>query len=179
MEARNSVSESNTIPSKKSADEKPDPERESHNSVDHIRKFLRPIKYALIDLFISLARVLFCWLPGGDLAKGQALLVFHFVGGCLLYTIYFLMPPHHPLRLFIFLLAIVVILQQIVFRGCVITKAEQTLTKNSETVMDPWIHLIGLEPTKDLRNACSIGIAGSMTLTLLMNTVIEQFQPYN
>jgi hypothetical protein len=39
--------------------------------------------------------------------------------------------------------------------------------------------LIGLEPTKDLRNACSIGIAGSMTLTLLMNTVIEQFQPYN
>ena len=179
METHNSVSEDNTTKLPEEEAIKHNNEADIIHNVEHLRKFLRPIKYALVDLFISLARVLFCWLPGGDLAKGQALLVFHFVGGCLLYTIYFIMPLHHPLRLFILLLAIVVIIQQIVFRGCVITKAEQKLTKNSETVMDPWIHLIGLEPTRDLRNAVSIGIAGSMTLTLLMNTVLEQFHPYN
>ena len=59
-------------------------------SIDNLRKLLRPIKYSLVDLFISLARVFFFWLPGGDVGKGQALMVAHFVGGCVLYTLYFI-----------------------------------------------------------------------------------------
>lgn len=143
-------------------------------AVDTIRNFLRPIKTALVDLFISLARVLFFWLPGDDKAKGQALMVFHFVGGCLLYTLYFAVPRLHPLRFFIFLFFVVIIIQQIALRGCVITRAEQQLTKTSDTILDPWIRLAGLEPKKDLRIICNIAVVGCMTSTLLMNTILEQ-----
>ena len=148
---------------------------EEHNkSVENLRTFLRPIKYSLVELFISCARVFFFWLPGGDVAKGQALFVLHFLGGCLLYTIYFALPPKHPMRLFIFLFYVVVVLQTIVFRGCVITKAEQQLTGANDTVMDPWIKLVGYEPGRETRIVCSIGVMGTMSLTLFMNTILEQ-----
>ena len=142
--------------------------------VENLRTLLRPIKYALVDLFISLSRVLFFWLPGGDLACGQALMVFHFIGGSLIYTLYFMLPKLHPMRLFIFLFFILVILQQIVFRGCVMTKAEQTLTKLDDTVLDPWIKLVGYKPTRETRVVSSVCVVGSMALTLLMNTIVEQ-----
>ena len=148
-------------------------------AMDTIRDVLRPIKTALVDLFISLARVLFFWLPGDDKAKGQALMVFHFVGGCLLYTLYFSVPKLHPLRFFIFLFFVVIIIQQVALRGCVITRAEQQLTKTSDTILDPWIRLAGLEPSKDLRIICNIAVVGCMTSTLLMNTILEQIIPYN
>lgn len=143
-------------------------------AVDNLRTLLRPIKYALVDLFISLSRILFFWLPGGDLAKGQALMVFHFLGGCLVYTLYFLFPRLHPMRLFIFLFFVVVIVQQIVFRGCVITKAEQTLTKLDDTILDPWVKLVGYGPSRETRVVSSVCVVGTMALTLLMNTILEQ-----
>lgn len=147
---------------------------ERDQSVDSLRTLLRPIKYSLIDLFTSLARVIFFWLPGGDLAKGQSLMVLHFFGGCLLYTTYFSLVRKHPFRLFIFFFFVVVILQQIVFRGCVITKAEQRLMKTDDTIMDPWIRLVGFEPTRESRIVCSTGVVGTMACTLLMNTILEQ-----
>jgi hypothetical protein len=143
-------------------------------SIDNIRALLRPIKYALVDLFISISRILFFWLPGGDLAKGQALMVFHFLGGCAVYTLYFLFPRLHPMRLFIFLFFVVVIVQQVVFRGCVITKAEQTLTKLDDTILDPWVKLVGYSPSRETRVVGSVCVVGTMALTLLMNTIADQ-----
>ena len=142
--------------------------------IDNIRKFLRPIKYALIDLFVSLARVIFFWLPGDDKSRGEALMVMHFIGGCLLYTVYFALPKLNPMRLFIFLFFVVIVLQQVVFRGCVITKAEQQLTGRKDTILDPWIRLLGLEPNRELRMVCNIAVVGCMSMTLLMNTILEQ-----
>ena len=142
--------------------------------IEHIRKILKPIKSALIDLFVSIARVLFFWLPGGDLAIGQALMVFHFIGGGLLYTIYFMMPHLHPLRMFIFFFFVLIIIQQIVFRGCVITKAEQKLTDSNDTILDPWIRMSGFEPNRELRMVCNFAVVGCMSMTLLTNTILEQ-----
>ena len=149
-------------------------EEAKHDPMETIRNLLRPMKYALIDLFISLARVLFFWLPGDDVARGQALMVFHFVGGCVLYTIYFAMIKQHPVRLFIFLFFVVIVLQQLVFRGCVITRAEQKLMKTNDTILDPWIRLAGVEPSRESRMVCNIAVVGCMTMTLLMNTILEQ-----
>jgi hypothetical protein len=151
----------------------------SDESIDNLRKLLRPIKYSLVDLFISLARVFFFWLPGGDVGKGQALMVAHFVGGCVLYTLYFILHPNQAFRMFIFFFFVIVIVQQIVFRGCVITKAEQRLTGTDDTILDPWIRLSGFEPTRELRVVCSIGVVGSMTMTLLMNTILDQFRMFS
>ena len=142
--------------------------------LEAIRKVLKPIKTALIDLFISLARVFFFWLPGGDVACGQALMITHFIGGCLLYTIYFMLRPLNPMRFFIFFLLVLIVIQQIIFRGCVITKAEQKLTGSNDTILDPWIRLCGLEPTRDLRIVCNLATVGCMCMTLLMNTILEQ-----
>jgi len=142
--------------------------------IEHIRKILKPIKSALIDLFVSIARVLFFWLPGGDLAIGQALMVFHFIGGGLLYTIYFMMPHLHPMRMFIFFFFVLIVIQQIVFRGCVITKAEQKLTGSNDTILDPWIRMSGFEPNRELRMVCNFAVVGCMSMTLLTNTILEQ-----
>jgi hypothetical protein len=142
--------------------------------IDTIRTFLKPIKTSLIELIIALSRVFFFWLPGGDLARGQALMILHFIGGCLLYTLYFTLKPLHPMRLFIFFTMVIIVVQQIVFRGCVITKAEQKLTGLNDTILDPWIRLCGLEPTRDLRVVCNIATVGCMSMTLLMNTILEQ-----
>jgi hypothetical protein len=142
--------------------------------LDNIRKILKPIKSSLIDLFVSLARILFFWLPGGDVSKGQALMILHFVGGCLFYTIYFTLRSLHPVRLFIFFGFVLIVLQQVVFRGCVMTKAEQKLTGSNDTVLDPWIRLCGLDPTRELRIMTNFAIVGCMSLTLLMNTILEQ-----
>ena len=132
------------------------------------------IKSGFVELFKQIAQVFFFWLPGDDRAKGQALMVFHFVGGCVLYTMYFAMPKLHPSRLFIFLFFVLVIIQQVALRGCVITRAEQQLTKTSDTILDPWIRLSGLEPNKELRIICNIAVVGCMACTLLMNTILEQ-----
>lgn len=154
-----------------SKDEEKKPEA---GSTENIRNLLRPIKYSLIDLFTSLARIIFFWLPGGDKAKGQGLMILHFFGGCLLYTFYFYNSPKSANRIFIFLFFIVIILQQIIFRGCVITKAEQKLMQSDDTIMDPWIRVVGFQPNRESRIVCSTGVVGSMTLTLLMNTILEQ-----
>ena len=148
-------------------------------AIDNIRKLLRPIKYSLVDLFISLARVFFFWLPGGDIAHGQALMICHFIGGAILYTLYFVLNPNQAFRIFIFFFFVAVILQQIVFRGCVITKAEQKLTGSKDTILDPWIRIGGFEPTRELRIMCSIAVVGCMTMTLLMNTILDQFRMFN
>jgi len=148
---------------------------ESENK-DSLRVLLKPIKYSLIDLFVSLSRVLFFWLPGDDIAKGQALMVLHFLGGCMVYSYFFMLPNGHPLRFFIFLFFAMIVLQQLLFRGCVITKAEQRLTGSDNTIMDPWIRLSGLEPTRDLRVVCSTGVICTMTATLFTNIVVQNFQ---
>jgi hypothetical protein len=143
---------------------------------DNLRVLLRPIKYSLIDLFTSLARVLFFWLPGEDAARGQALMVLHFLGGCLVYSLFFVLANGHAMRFFIFLFFLVVVLQQLLFRGCVITRAEQRLTGSEHTIMDPWIRLSGLEPTRESRIACSTGVICTMAATLLMNIIVQNFQ---
>jgi hypothetical protein len=101
-------------------------------------------------------------------------MILHFFGGCLLYTLYFYNSPRSANRIFIFLFFIVIILQQIIFRGCVITKAEQRLMQSDDTIMDPWIRVVGFQPNRESRIVCSTGVVGSMTLTLLMNTILEQ-----
>jgi hypothetical protein len=143
---------------------------------DSLKVLLKPIKTSLIDLFISLSRVIFFWLPGSDISKGQALMILHLFGGCLIYSLFFILPNGHVCRLFIFLFYAIVVLQQLLFRGCVITKAEQHLTGSSDTIMDPLIRLSGFEPTRELRIATSIGVMFAMTMTLLMNIIVQYFQ---
>ena len=78
------------------------------------------------------------------------------------------------MRMFIFLFFVAVILQQVVFRGCVLTKAEQKLTKLDDTILDPWIKIVGYKPSRETRIVSSVCVVGSMAMTLLMNTILDQ-----
>lgn len=103
-------------------------------------------------------------------------MIMHFVGGCILYSLYFAYYDKPALRLFIFFFFVFVIAQQIIFRGCVITKAEQRLTGSNDTILDPWIRISGFEPSRESRLICSTAVVGTMALTLLMTTILDQFR---
>lgn len=149
--------------------------KEPEKPIENIRNFLRPLKYALIDLFISLSRIFFCWVPGGDVGKGKALILFHALSTIYIYINYFALHSNKSLRLLICLFFVLIIFQQLMFRGCVITKAEQKLTGQNDTIFDSLIRIVGYEPTRELRLISSVGIFGAMTFTLLINTILDQF----
>ena len=110
---------------------------------------LRNIRDVVVNLIVDLARVIFFWVPGGDPAYGRALMTFHPFAIMLTVAFFFLLRPKHPVRLLIACLALLVVASQWLLGGCVITRAEQRLTGNKETIMDPFLTLAGLPADRD------------------------------
>ena len=96
------------------------------------KNVLRKVRDGLVSVIIALTRVVFFWLPGGDIAHGQALTALHpmIIGSVIL--AFFVVGPHHPARLIILAVGLVVMTTQWLF-GCVITRAEQQLSGAKET----------------------------------------------
>jgi hypothetical protein len=119
---------------------------------------LRNIRDVVVDLIVDLARVVFFWVPGGDPAYGRALMTFHPFAIMLTVAFFFLLRPKHPVRLLIACLAVLVVASQWLLGGCVVTRAEQRLTGNKETIMDPFLTLAGLPADRHTRIAATIGM---------------------
>ena len=141
---------------------------------EQVKILIKPIKSALVEQIIFLTRVIFFWLPGGDVAKGKALAVLHITFGLIVYSIFFTLSKGNLYRLYIFFFFFIAMVQQLIFRGCVITKAEQKLTGLKTTVVDSWIKLGGIEPITETRVVASIVGIGMMTMTLLINIILDQ-----
>lgn len=135
---------------------------------------LRKIRDGLVNVIIALARVLFFWLPGGDVAQGQALMVLHpiIVGAFVL--LFFILPNHHPGRLVILAVGIVVMASQWLF-GCVITRAEQKLTGRNETIVDPLLGLANLEVNRDTRMAATLAVGTTITFVMVVIVGCDMF----
>jgi hypothetical protein len=131
---------------------------------------LRHIRGVLVDLCIALVRVLFFWLPGGDVAKGHALMIFHYMLLPLTPVIFFMAEAKSPIRILLAGFIIIVALTQWLF-GCVITRAEQRLTGSKETVADPFLKLVGICVNRDTLSAATV-TAGSTTALILVIGVI-------
>jgi len=127
---------------------------------------MEAFRATLIKCILALTRVLFFWLPGGDAAQGAALTAFHPVFMISWVLIFFLYPTNYPLRILICMFAILTMVSQWFFKGCIITRAEQFLTGSKETVVDPFLRFVNITPTKENRLAITIGI--SMTVTSIM-----------
>jgi hypothetical protein len=112
--------------------------------------FLKQIKEFFIGFFVEFARKVFFWLPT-DEDRGHALLIFHGICSIALFTSFFLFPPRHLVRFLIIFMGCLVIMSQLLFNGCVITKAEHRLTKKNNTMLDNTIRLFGFEPTNKMR----------------------------
>lgn len=131
---------------------------------------LRSLREHLVDACVSLARVGFFWMPGGDEGIGRALMSFHlfFVFGVVL--LFFALPTRHPLRVIILIGAILMLTHQVALRGCVLTRAEQRLTGRRETCIDPFLNIAGLSVTNDNRYLATI--VGTFVATVLMTWVV-------
>ena len=134
------------------------------------KQMLRAFREHVVDMCVSIARVGFFWIPGGDEAKGRALMTFHilFTFGTVL--LFFILPPRHPLRVVIFMAAVLTFLQQVTLRGCVLTRAEHRLTGRKETCIDPFLIISGLAVTNDMRY--TVTIVGTFVATSLMGWVV-------
>ena len=134
----------------------------------------RNIRDGLTDIFASAARVMFFWIPGGDVAQGRALMAFHPIFISAIIALFFVAPARSPLRVAIAIISIIVTASQWLFSGCVITRAEQRLTGSKETILDPFLSLAGLEANRDTRVAATIA-SGTMTCTILVWSVACDF----
>lgn len=139
------------------------------------RNLIRNIRESIVEVFIALARAVFFWLPGGDVAKGQALMTFHATMAFVVYGMFFFFARRSPVRMLIALFCILVVGSQIIFRGCVITRAEQRLMGTKDTIVDQFLVLMGIPVNRDTRYALTIGSSASITPLILCATVMDYF----
>ena len=114
---------------------------------------LKTIKRFLIEGVLLLAKLVFFWIPG-DYYKGYALLAFHLIAGLGLYFAFFI--SSKPTRLLIGIIFAIILLQQLLLRTCILTKAEALLHKDDVTIIDPLLMIAGVDQTKDVRYASSL-----------------------
>ena len=134
---------------------------------------MEELRSTMVKCIIAITRVLFFWLPGGDIAHGAALSAFHPVFILSWILLFFLYPSNRPLRVFICFCALITMFSQWYFKGCIITRAEQTLTGSKDTIIDPFLQFANIKPTHQTRLAVTLGmstsIAGIMIFSIFMD----------
>lgn len=130
------------------------------------KQVLRGFRDGVVDLIVALTRVLFFWIPGDDTAKGRALMTFHPLLLMIVTLLFFTLPPRSAGRIIILILALGTVTSQWMLGGCVITRAEQRLTGNKETIADPFLKLASIQVNRDTRLASTLGV-GTTTAVLL------------
>ena len=138
------------------------------------KQILREIRDGLVAVIIALTRVVFFWLPGGDVAHGQALMALHPMIIGTVITLFFVLPSHHPGRLVILGVSLIVMASQWLF-GCVITRAEQKLTGNTQTIVDPFLELANISPTRDTRQAATLAVGTAIAVVMVIVVACDTF----
>jgi hypothetical protein len=138
------------------------------------KNVLRKVRDGLVSVILALTRVVFFWLPGGDVAHGQALTALHpmIIGSVI--VAFFVVGTHHPARLIILAVALAVMTTQWLF-GCVITRAEQQLTGNKETIVDPFLSLANIAVTRDTRNAATLAVGTAVAVIMVIVVACDTF----
>ena len=134
------------------------------------KQFVRSVRTHLENLIIELAHVMFFWIPD-DEGKGEALRTFH---ACFLLIVllpFFLVSNTNPLRLIIFVCMCGVVASQVVFNGCIITRAERRLSKTKTTIVDIFVKATGSEINRDTLQVATLA-AGFTTLGLMSLALI-------
>ena len=136
-------------------------------------KVLRSIRPALVDVFVALARAIFFWIPGGDEAKGKALMACHPLFILIIVGMFFCV--RGPLRLFIVVFTLVTVASQWLLGGCVVTRAEQRLTGSKDTILDPFLTLANVSVNRDTRIAATIASSTAVSLILVWSVICNGF----
>jgi len=139
---------------------------------------LKTIKRFLIESALLFARIIFFWIPG-DYYKGYALLAFHLIFGLGSYLAFFHSSKTN--RLIIAFVFFLILVQQLLLRTCVLTKAENLLHKDNITIVDPFLIVGGIEKTKDTRYASSLSFVSCLGGTILFCILTQdlKWEPEN
>ena len=136
-------------------------------------KVLRSVRDSLVDVFVALARAVFFWIPGGDEAKGKALMACHPLFIMIIVGMFFW--ARGPLRLFIVVLALITVASQWLLGGCVVTRAEQRLTGSKDTILDPFLTLANVSVNRDTRIAATTASSTAVCAILLWSLICNGF----
>ena len=139
--------------------------RHMDEEAEDIRTILLHVRESLVELFVALAKTVFFWIPGGDYAKGKALMACHPLF-MICVTGLFFVTKENAFRCLILGLAFATVASQWLLGGCVVTRAEQRLTGSKETILDPFLVLAKIAVNRDTRNAATIGV-GTAVCALL------------
>ena len=142
-------------------------ENTESKSTEEIRTILLHVRESLVELFVALAKALFFWVPGGDAAKGKALMACHPLFLLFVTGLFFVVNPKSPLRFIIVALAFITVGSQWLLGGCVVTRAEQRLTGSKETILDPFLILAKISVNRDTRIAATIGVGTAVCVLLV------------
>lgn len=139
------------------------------------KQVLRNVRDLLVEFFVVVAKLIFFWLPGDDTVRGRALMAFHPVLMIAIVLMFFLFPTGHPLRFIIVFITLLVVTSQWLLGGCVITRAEQQLTGEKVTILDPFLTLANIQVNRDTRNAATVGMSTVTCGLLLWNLLVDIF----
>ena len=142
-------------------------EKKIFDHSNEIRTILLHVRESLVELFVALAKALFFWVPGGDVAKGKALMACHPLFLLCVTGLFFVVDPRSPLRFIIVALAFITVGSQWLLGGCVVTRAEQRLTGSKETILDPFLILAKISVNRDTRIAGTIGVGTAVCVLLV------------
>ena len=59
--------------------------------------------------------------------------------------------------------------------GCVITRAEQQLTGNKETIVDPFLALANISTNRDTRQAATLAVGTAVAVVMVMVIACDTF----
>jgi hypothetical protein len=138
-------------------------------------KLVKEIRTLLEDMIIAIARVLFFWVPG-DVGKGHALMVLHLCMK-LWFIPFFLVSPRSPIRLIILCITLGIVATQWIFRGCVVTRAEQRLTGGKETIIDSLVTLMGASATNDTLRVVTITTGTTLAAIMILVYISDSMRP--
>jgi glucose-6-phosphate-specific signal transduction histidine kinase len=131
------------------------------------KRVLRQLRDAIVDGIISLTRIVLFWIPGDDAERGKALMTLHPFIVIIPVALFFIMEKRNPWKLLIVAGAGVVAASQWIFRGCVVTRAEQKLTGSQTTIIDPFLSLCGVAVNRDTRIVSTVSIGTSLCIFLI------------
>jgi hypothetical protein len=145
---------------------------------EETKQTLRQIKESMTELFVALGRTVFFWIPGGDVAKGKALMACHPFFILIVICAFFLAPARSPLRLIILIMAIMTVASQWLLGGCVVTRAEQRLTGSNETIMDSFLRLAHLPVNRETRISLTIGSSTAIVALMIWAFVCDHIKTF-
>lgn len=59
--------------------------------------------------------------------------------------------------------------------GCVITRAEQKLTGNTETIVDPFLGLANIAANRDTRQAATLAVGTAIAVVMVLVVACDMF----